>query len=87
MATPDRWHSWLKHHPHQQQKAVDLIPNQGINVGCGFHPQTGTYGRQLIDVSLSISSPFSLPPYLSLKINKKLSASERKCEDFFFNFK
>ena len=54
-------------HCSANQKVADLIPGQGICLGCGFGPLLGMCKRQLIHVSLShpCFSPSlspSLPP-------------------------
>ena len=45
-------------HP-ANRKVVGLIPSQGTCLGCRFSPSWVVYKRQLIDVSLPLSS--SLP--------------------------
>ena len=50
-----RWLSWLEHHP-LHKKAEGLIPSQGTYLGCRFSPWLGVYGKQLINVSLSLKS-------------------------------
>ena len=35
------------------QKVVGSVPNWGTNLGFGFGPQVGEYGRQPTDVSLT----------------------------------
>ena len=49
-----RWLSWLEC-CHVHQKVAGLIPAQGIYLGCGFDPQSGTNGKQLVNVSLFLS--------------------------------
>ena len=49
-------------------KVADLIPSQGTYLDRRYDPCLGTYQRQLIDISLSVS--ISLPLFLS-KNNKK----------------
>ena len=65
-----RWLNWLEC-CYMHQKVAGSIPGQGIYPGCGCStPGHRTYGRQSIDVSLSLSS-LSLPSPSSLsKINK-----------------
>ena len=42
------------------QKAAGLVLSQGTQFGCGFDSELGMYGRQPIDVSLSLSLLLSL---------------------------
>ena len=55
------WLCWLEYHP-INWKIVSLIPSQGTYLGFGFGPRWGAYGRQPIDVSLSL--PLSPSPLL-----------------------
>ena len=45
--------SWLEHHLYTK-KIVGSNPGQGTRLDCRFDPQPGVYGRQLVDVFLSL---------------------------------
>ena len=47
------WLSWLECHP-VNQMVVGSVPGQDTRLGCGFGPWWGAYGKQPIDVSLSL---------------------------------
>ena len=67
------------------QKVAHSIPGQGTWLGCGQGPQLGACERQPINVSVThrcFSLSLSLPPPLSLKINK-----ENLEDEIFFFFK
>lgn len=58
--------------PCTKKKVVGLTASQGTYLGSGFNLGQGTYGRQWIDVSLTLTF-LSFSPSLS-KINKNISS-------------
>ena len=64
-------------HCSANQKVADLIPGQGICLGCGFGPLLGMCKRQLIHVSLSHQC-FSPSLFLSLPLSEKILKSNNK---------
>ena len=71
------WLSWLEHCPVHQNVAGSIC-GQGTYPGCGFYPSRGTYGRQPIDVSLSLHCvSLSLPFFLS-SLKRRKENNERQ---------
>ena len=63
------WLSWLEHHS-VNCNVAGSIPGQGTYLGCGFGPQAGCMqecSRPMFLSHISVSLPFSFPPFPSLR--------------------
>ena len=62
------WLTWLEHHT-VNRKVTGSVPGQGTCLGCRFYPRS----RHVLEATINVSVPLSLPAFSSLSPSPPLS--------------